>query len=275
MQGIYLKELGLNFVKVCLTTYLGQVYFFGFFIAGIFLFIIQKKRAEQYISIYTLFLFVTIFNPFLIKTVYAYFNQDEVYYRFFWLLPVNIIVAYLGTYCIGKNTGYVRKGLMAILILCIILFMGSPAVSPSAFVNIPDNLYKVSDEVLEISEYIRQDTEEKNPRVAVASDLLMVLRQYDASLNFTLNRDFALCWQGAPLFQGHSVNKQYEIQKPIMDVIYGGDTSNPNSFKQAIASTSTQYLIYSKSIDIQSFLQDMGAQYIAETDNYVIFRTAL
>ena len=95
MQDVYLEQLGLHFVKTCLTTYLGKVYFFGIFIASIFLFSLYKKNKLRYFTLYTLFLFCTIFNPFLVKLIFGYFDQDEVYYRFFWLLPINIIVSFL------------------------------------------------------------------------------------------------------------------------------------------------------------------------------------
>lgn len=272
MQGIYLEELGLKFVKTCLSTYLGELYFFGIFIACIILFITHTNKTQKYISIYTFFLFSTIFNPFLVKIVFGYFGMDEVYYRFFWLLPINIIVAYLGTYCISKFSGYAKKAIMAMAIFCIVLLMGNPSISPSTLLTMPDNLYKVSDEILEISECIHQSSDEKNPSVAVAPDLIMTIRQYDASLQLTLYRDIVLCWQGMSLFQEWATNDLYQLQKPIMDVIYGGDTSNPEAFQQSMASTSTQYLVFSKDIDIQAFLQELGAQYIAETTSYVIYK---
>lgn len=272
MQGIYLDELGLNFVKTCLQTYLGQVYFFGIFIACIFLFIIRKKTSLKQISYYVLFLFATIFNPFLVKWFFGYFHQDEVYYRFFWLLPINLIVAYLMVYVLFKVRGICKQLIVCFLLGCCILFMGSPVVYPSTLINIPDNLYKVPDDVLEISEYIHQSSDSENPLVAVAPDLLMTIRQYDPSITLTLERNRVLCWQGSPLFQSLTENGSYQAQRPIMDVIYAGDISNPTAFLKSIDITQTQYLVYSKDIDISSFLESLGYQYINETTNYYIFK---
>lgn len=95
MQGIYLEELGLNFVKTCFTTYNGNIFLIGIFFAAVLLFLFKSKNVEQYISIYTIFLFLTIFNPIPAQIVFGYFGMDEVYYRFFWLLPINIVIAYL------------------------------------------------------------------------------------------------------------------------------------------------------------------------------------
>ena len=37
MQGIYLSDLGLKFVKTCFTHYSGSILFIGIFFAGILL----------------------------------------------------------------------------------------------------------------------------------------------------------------------------------------------------------------------------------------------
>lgn len=273
MQGIYLNELGLKFVKTCLINYLGQIYFFGAFIVAIFWFTISKKKSLKYFSLYTLFLSLTVYNPFIVKLLFSRINQDAVYYRFFWLLPINIVVAYLITSYINRVSSFVKKLIMTFLIICTIIVLGSPEIYFSSLYQLPDNLYKVSDELLEISEYIHQDTDVENPRVAISSDLLMTIRQYDPSIILTIVRDRAICWQGAPSFQDMTADYLYQLEKPIMDVIYGGDTSNPDAFLNSMNSTATQYIVYSKSLEIQSFLQSFGYQYIIETDNYIIFKT--
>ena len=76
-----------------------------------------------------------------------------------------------------------------------------------------------------------------------------------------------------PDFQYLLANSYYSSEKSIMDVIYGGDYSNPEAFSTSIAETATQYLVFSKTVDIQPFLQSMNYQYIAETANYIIYRS--
>lgn len=273
MQGIYIDELGLNFVKTCFKTYVGDVCFFGVFIACIFLLFIRPQKLTKSTSAYVLLLFLTIFNPFLVKLFFSYFHQDDVYYRFFWLLPVNLVIAYSATHLIFKLHRNAKKFFTSLIIICTIIFLGSPVIYFSSLSKLPDNLYKVTDDVLEISEIIHQNSDSNTLYVAPASDLLMTIRQYDPSIILTLERDRVLCWQGAPLFQSLSENGAYQAQKPIMDVIYGGDTSNPTKFLSSIEITKTQYLVYSKDVNISSFLEDLSYQYIGETDNYIIYKT--
>lgn len=273
MQGILIEDLGIDFVKTCLTHYVGDVLFIGIFFAGILLFLTKKDQLQKYISTYTIFLFLTIFNPILVKVVLGPLGQDEVYYRFFWLLPVNLVIAYLFTHFTTIFSSKVKK--VAVLCVCvgIVLYLGSPVIYARTLLNFPDNLYKVSDEVLEISEYIHEDSDEENPRIAIDSNLLMVIRQYDASLQLTLERDYVLCWQGHAQFQSKQKKADYQQQKAIMDVIYGGDTSNTYEFINAIQETETDYLVFSKSIQLYEYLVSLGMEHLVETDNYVIYNT--
>ncbi|MCI6044204.1 hypothetical protein MR857_12965 [bacterium] len=272
MQGIYIQDLGLSFVKTCFSTYWEGLCFFGLYLFAIFFLMSSPKKEHKMLSIYTLFLFATIFNPILIKYFFVQFNMDDVYYRFIWLLPVNILLAYFFIHCIDRGNSSAQKLLIILCMVCAIIFTGNPVKYWKSAIAFPDNLYKVTDDVLEISEYIHQDAEEKNPLIAVSSDLIMTIRQYDASLILTLDRDMVICWQGSPNFQDLVYHEQYSTQKAIMDVIYGGDTSHPEEFQAAIQSTSTQYLVYSNQLDITEFLKNEGFTSIAQTENYIICR---
>lgn len=271
MQGIYIEELGIKFVQTCLKTYLGNVYFFGAFIGCIFLFLAHKKYPLRFISYYVILLFVTIFNPFFVKYIFKHFHQDEVYYRFFWLLPINIVISYIAIYFLYKWHGALKKVFACLGLAVTILSLGDPVIYISTIFQFPDNLYKVPDDVVEVSELIHQTADTDTPYVAAADDLLMTLRQYDPSIVLTLERDRVLCWQGSPLFQSLSDNGAYQAQKPIMDVIYGGDTSFPDKFLDSMEITQTQYLVYSKNIDVFDFLESLNYKYIGETDKYFVF----
>lgn len=272
MQGIYIQDLGLNFVKTCLHLYWEDICFFGIYIITILFLLYSKKRELQMLSIYTVFLFLTIFNPVLIKYIYSLFHMDDVYYRFFWLLPVSILLAYGCIYLIGKGSSLFQKSLLCIAILCIILLTGSPVKYWKSAIDFPDNLYKVPDEVIEVSEVLHQNITENDPRIAVAFDLLLTIRQFDASIHLTIDRDSALCWNGLSNFQYINNKPYYEAQKSIMNVLYAGDTSNPEGFSAAIQSTGTEYIVYNKNIAIQEFLVTQNFTPVAETDTYCIYK---
>lgn len=272
MQGIYLQELGIHFVKTCFSVYWGNIGFFGIYLAGIFWLLFSSKKELKMLSVYTLFLFLTIYNPILIKLFFSHFQMDDVYYRFFWLLPVSILLGYGCVRCIELGTTYIKRAFLCVGMVCVVLLIGNPAKYVSSVFKLPDNLYKVSDEVLMVSEYISHDSSEECPRAAVAPDLIMTLRQYDASIQMTLYRDTVLGWQGAPNFHNDSENPWYQRQAAIMSVIYNGDTSNPDAFIQAVLETSTEYLVYPSTIDIGAFLSAHQFTFVGQTESYIIYR---
>ncbi|RGF13510.1 hypothetical protein DW177_12210 [Blautia sp. AM16-16B] len=272
MQGTFIENLGLSFVKTCLMTYWGNICYFGvYLICLIYLYAKYKKETEMF-SVYTVFLFATIYNPVLVKYIFRYFNMDDVYYRFFWLLPVTYIMAFTSTKIVKCEQHVIRKIIFGIGIIYVLVFTGIPVKSIQDICRIPDNLYCVSNDVIEISKYIHKDTERKNIHLAVSNDLVMTIRQYDASLLLTLNRDFVLCWEGAENFQSLADSEVYPQQKAIMDVIYAGNTTNPEGFLEAIQETYTNYLVVSKSIDIDIFLRSNRFENIGETENYRIYK---
>lgn len=269
----------LNFLESCFGFVEHQfvrqwdgLQFFGIYAAAMIFFLTQKKYITKCFSVYTIFLFATVFNPIPAKIVFSYFDMEIVYYRFFWLLPINIILAYAFIQLIHNSSGKVLKAAVLALSVFAIIILGEPIFDGDDFFTPPENLYKVSDEVLVISDYIHLDNEKETPRVAPHSDLLMVLRQYDASLQLTLSRDLVLCWQGADMFQSAQSHPYYTYQDSIMDVLYAGDTSNPGAFLFALEKTQTEYLVYSKGVDIQDFLDEMNMIYVGDTANYVIYK---
>ena len=200
MQGIYIQDLGLSFVKTCLTMYWEELCFFGIYIVAIIFLLYSKKRELKMLSIYTVFLFLTIFNPVLIKYIYSLFHMDDVYYRFFWLLPVSILLAYGCIDLIEKGTSLFQKSLLCIAVICVILLTGSPVKYWKSAIDFPDNLYKVPNEVIEVSEAIHQNATENEPNIAVAFDLLLTLRQFDASIHLTLTVILLCAGMDSPIF---------------------------------------------------------------------------
>lgn len=271
MQGVYLAEYGLRFVKTCFSLYSDKILFTGIFFVCILFFLSRQNKLEKQISIYTLFLFLTIFNPILVNLFFRYVDMDEVYYRFFWLLPINFVIAYFCISLADQLSRYWKKlGYYAVCI-CTIVFLGAPMISSDSLISLPENLYKVSDEVLEISEYIHQDSDEESPTLAIDSSLLMVIRQYDPSLVLSTLRDYALCWNGSPQFQYKREYTKYLTQKALMDVLYSGITEDTDGFIQAIKDTQTDYLVFAKTIPILDYLTSLGITYVAETESYLIY----
>ena len=140
--------------------------------------------------------------------------------------------------------------------------------------TVPDNLYKVPDSLLEICNIIHNDSEIENPKiVAPDATIHMLIRQYDPSLLLTIERDKLLYRLGNPNFNKDEDKPSYKTQDAIMEVIYYNDTSQADSFLEAINKTKTDYVILYDTSPINDFLLKNGFVNVGVCTGYVVYQT--
>lgn len=274
MGDVNINELGLSFVKVCLNNYWGHICFFGFFAASILWFFCRKKHGTNLFLIYTAFLFLTIYNPIFVKYIFSKLGSDKIYYRFFWLLPVSLLLGYCCIIILDYAKSKWESCIMFFVLVILIILTGSPVKNIFRDFSLPDNLYKVPDSLLEICEIIHRSSEDENLKI-VAPDaaMHMLIRQYDPSLQLTIGRDTLLYRLGNTNFNVNEESSSYKIQNAIMEVIYYEDTSQTDSFLEAIHKTETDYIILYDSSPINGFLQNNGFKNIGVCEGYVVYQT--
>lgn len=274
MGDVNIDELGLSFVKVCLNNYWGNICFFGFFAACILWFFCRKKHSTNLFLIYTAFLFLTIYNPIFVKYIFSKLGSDKIYYRFFWLLPVSLLLGYCCINILDYTKSKLSYCVISIILVILVTLTGSPIKNIFKDLSIPENLYKVPDSLLEICDIIHRDSKEENPKI-VAPDVTvhMLIRQYDPSLQLTLDRDTLLYRLGNPNFNINEEKASYKTQNAIMEVIYFNDISQTDSFLEAIEKTETDYIVLFDSSPVNDFLQKNGFINIGVCEGYVVYQT--
>lgn len=275
MPNVTVEELGLRFVQVCLKNYWGPCLFLALFAAGLVWTIIAHKKQEPRVFLfYTLFLLLTAYNPFVVKYLIPKLKFENEYYRLFWILPVAIGVAYYAVRFIflSKKMGIrVTAGILAVILL---IACGSPLTSVMQDLKMPQNVYKVPDDLIFACNIIHEDSEEEKPRVVFDMNLNTLARQYDASLHLVLNRD-AVIYRAGSTVAGtiNEDNKYYKRQKCIMDVTYYAMDDVPlEMFQAALNLTGTEYLVFPLGLPKSEFIQEAGCVPIAENGSYVIYR---
>lgn len=198
MSGITIKELGLGFVRACMETYWGSCLFPLLFAAGIlWALFCHKKQASRIFLFYTVFLFLTVYNPVLVKYVIPKLHFENEYYRFIWILPVIPGVAYYGVRLVYLFKRKWQRILAALLVMGIIVSVGTPIEGIVGNFALAENLYKVPNELRAVCDVIHQDSEKENPRVVFDSSLNSIARQYDPSLGLVLHRNAIIYRSGS------------------------------------------------------------------------------
>ena len=127
MAGVTIEELGLKFVKACMKLYWGSWWYPFLFAVGLLCTLIwgRKKSSRIFIG-YTVFLFLTVYNPVVVKYIIAKLDFENEYYRFIWILPVIPAIAYYGVSFVCAFKKRWLKAAAVIAVLGVFICLGNP-----------------------------------------------------------------------------------------------------------------------------------------------------
>lgn len=274
MADTTIKEFGLGFVRQCMETYWGSCLFPLLFAAGLIWTLVKhRKQAGAVFLGYTIFLFLTVYNPVLVKYVIPKVAFEAEYYRLIWILPVVPGIAYYAVRLVFFLKKKWQKVLMTLALMGVIMVLGAPIEGIVKNFSAIENIYKIPNQLRAVCSVIHQDSDEETPKVAFDPSLNSCARQYDASLKLTLNRNAIIYRQGSTVAGTFDeTSKSYIRQKIIMDVIIYQEQENPAKFRKALYATRTDYLVVLNMLGNHDFIESAGCERIAETGDYVVYR---
>ena len=146
MGGINLNESGLDFVRQVFVTFGGNTTVLTLFLLSVLYLALKGKKEERYVFVTTaVFLAFTVYNPFAVKYILGKLGMVNVYYRFFWILPMVLTIGYACTKVVGGQKKGWRRYLTAAALAAVICFGGN-SVLAGGLPKLPDNQYKMPDD---------------------------------------------------------------------------------------------------------------------------------
>ena len=176
MQGVNVFENGIGYLTKCLGLYnSGTGYFVMYLFAVLFILIKGERREREIFLPGAAVLLLTVFNPVVPVILDRIFDVSSEYYRLFWIAPVVILVPYTATIIIydrPKGSGrYVAAALTVAL-----LILGGNYVYAKGF-DIAENIYKIPDELIAVSEMIHEDSQEEYSKAFFEYEYNMEIRR--------------------------------------------------------------------------------------------------
>lgn len=172
----------------------------------LFLFSAKDKRIKNWIIIPTfLFLVFFLLNPILLGSMvyknlqdpvvmlnnavanYGWLNWVKTYARFYYILPVELVLAYSFVRLMEPLKGIVKKGLFFALIVLVLNTYGDFGYNNGYCVK-ADNLYDVPRACVELADSIRNEWDDGNKKVVAPEEIAMYIRQYDPSIELAFGR---------------------------------------------------------------------------------------
>lgn len=142
----------------------------------VYLCIAEKDKARKTVLVYLSFAVLGIFFlPFVSDLVINRLQEEEIYYRILWALPMGFVIAYAAVKFLGNiKKKWIKTTLLVLLAAYIMI--GGHLVYKSPQFSKTQNVYQVPDSVVNICEGI--EVEGREVLAVFPNELIQYVRQY-------------------------------------------------------------------------------------------------
>ena len=216
----------------------------GIFALLLLLLLIRGTKEERHLFVFpVLFLALTLYNPLLINPIMDDIGLLPRIRRIYWLLPVNVLLAYMAVKAVYLFQKKALRTVVAILVCVCIVLGGSPMINTA--MDKTENPYKIPDEIIEIADSLKRDENNEVQTAYVDPDLL-ALREYDPAIKNALNRKLMWTWK-VDITDESKVQQILTGDNPnkIIALVlrFGYTAFDAQIFRNALMKSHTDYLI--------------------------------
>lgn len=182
-----------------------------YIVATLFLFFREKETYKRILLIYLPAFWVGILLLPVTYRIVAMVIDEELYYRFFWMLPMALVIAYAVVEVYHLYRGKHKKWLACILALTIILC--GDFVYDNWRYSKAENVYHVPQEVVDICDFIH--AEGREVMALFPMELMQYVRQYDGTICMPYGRNVLVAeWE-----MWHPLYFMFEIYETDVEAI--------------------------------------------------------
>lgn len=274
---ITIEEFGKSFELECFKLYFGDNKFmmvmFGLYVISVLFLAVKGSRKEKALFVYpAVFWLLTVFNPLFANRFILMFRVETRYYRYFWMLPVSVLLIYMLVKLLEKCN---KSGKICVLagVILICFLCRSQMMSPS---EPPSNLYRINQEVKDAADIVAADKTKDSVKVIYGDLFFYEIRQYDASIRpfITLSEFNAI--HGAPLTQElyDQVVADEDYSMLLQYVYYLYAATDDELLRQALDAEEIDYIFLDKNRPdtLQLQLSNIGCVEVGQTENYIVVR---
>ena len=275
---IQVSETGWSFIYECLKEYQGESFFLVLF-AGAMLLLFWRKNpgsrmARAILWPYLTILVCTVYNILIMRVLIQALGMSSEYYRFFWLLPVGIVIPYGCARLVGAGKTRVKKALAFLALAAVIVLAGTPAWS--RHLPLTSNPYRIPDDMIIACDVIRKDAQRERLEdvgVFFDFDLNLLITQYDPSFRVIIPYENMMTTVNTGRTVDDTDNVWLNSRIRLVELLVLDRYWIPHEeFMNALNNTDTAYVVYDLDGPCHDYLQAAGLAEIARTDNYVIYK---
>lgn len=270
MQTLNVESIGMQYLQACLSYYTEQGSYYILYLAAILFLVIKGTKLERRMFIPgAILLLLSVYNPVFPVVLNHFFDVNKEYYRFFWIAPVIVVVPYVCTKILFMLTDQTKRYL-ALGIFVIVFCVSGKFIYSNGYVR-AENEYKISNDLIQISEIIHRDSEHDYPRVLMEYHYNMEMRQYDPTILLTIDREDYL-YAVSNEYTDDMLKDEEHPQYKLLAVLVRYQPLSNQEFIDALETTKTEYIVVSTQNAIIPFFEQNGLREIDKTQTSIVFR---
>ena len=246
----------------------------------------EMRKKSLLIMLFSLLIF---FNEFSYHFLTNFFDVVS-YYRFLWIIPYGMVVAYAGMRMVldifdmmpGKSTshGKEKRITTALTVFLCISFIGILFVTQGNYVrylkeNPPQNKYLVSDDVLQVKWLLDQEhvagRAEEIPVLACDKSLMLQYQTIDAGCIVSTNRVVYLTYREQ---ENKAIQQLQAYQDKYLLSTICEDNAKPDvmKVKTALIREEIDYIIVHDGAGMEGYMESLDCALVGQTMSYRIYR---
>ena len=256
-------------VRDMIYRYAGESWLPGIFLISIFfLYLAADRRMKKYIIVYAVggtLLLTPVFQG-VIKSLGG--NAER--YRFLWLFPITLVIAGMVVCILAKQRSRHEGIVLTAALVLMLYFAGDTYLRPENL-KLPENIYGLPDDVIEVSSLIGEDKDKVYVTVALDSRMELTLRQYDASIIWAISR--AAYLEGvADENEWDGLTDTQQAEQLLMRFLEYGEYFDENIMRTCLETKAVDYLVVKQTMNAEQYMKDVGCVKIGESDDYEVYR---
>lgn len=252
-------------------------------------FLTEKKQGLAALLV-VIFLFLTIFNPFLFDRLTAIADGGTSYYRFIWIIPfVAVSGCFLAemvfavyqriapkqpsnsrqtstiktrkSFLSSRGTAKIASAVVALILSAAILFSGTSYLSGKNL-TVPENKFNISRAALDISQFIRDDPDHDGQSVILApTEIMMELLAYDITLIPALPRDEYLTYGSGESY--------YEA---LLSLVLEGAQRGTGYIAYYLYTLDVEYVAALTLFELDDYMENLDYPVYNRTGDYTLYK---
>lgn len=272
MQDVFVATSKISYLRECLNRYNGNTGYLVLYFALLIYILIRGNEKERKIFIpMSVLMIATVYNPVFphILSIFADINSE--YYRFFWMTPIIVLVPYVMTKLILEIIdGNIKHKWLTAIVAILIITSASNSIFKSG-ITLPENKYKIPNEVIAISEIIHADSDKEYPKAFLEFENNMEMRQYDAKMLLTIDREDYLYTISSDYTQ-EMIDSEEFPQYRLLAALIRYQNVDINKVIEALETTDTEYVVLTTGSTMIPVLTDAGLYEVGQTNKYTILK---